>query len=34
MRKQIGGYHTLEEIKDSHLINEEDFEKLLPYLSL
>lgn len=34
IRKQIGGYHSLEEIKDSHLINEDDFEKLLPYLSL
>lgn len=34
MRKQIGGYTCLEQIKESHLINQEIFNKIVPYLSL
>ena len=34
MRMQKNGFKDLNEIKQSHLINEETFEKLLPYLSL
>lgn len=34
MRMQRGGFKELEEILDSKLINEEEFERLLPYLSL
>ena len=34
MRFQKNGFRSLNELKESHLINEETFEKLLPYLSL
>jgi DNA uptake protein ComE-like DNA-binding protein len=34
MRFQKNGFRSLHELKQSHLINEETFEKLLPYLSL
>jgi len=34
MRKQLGGYRSLEELLDSHLINPETFDKILPYVSL
>lgn len=34
MRKQLGGFQSLKELLDSHLINAETFEKILPYVSL
>ena len=34
MRQQLGGYRNLEELLDSHLINLETFDKILPYVSL
>lgn len=34
MRLQKNGYKSINEIKESHLINEETYDKLLPYLSL
>jgi DNA uptake protein ComE-like DNA-binding protein len=34
MRFQKNGFRSLNELKESHLINEETFDKLLPYLSL
>lgn len=34
MRKQLGGFQSLKELLDSHLINTETFEKILPYVSL
>lgn len=34
MRKQLGGFHAITELLDSHLINAETFEKILPYVSL
>lgn len=34
MRKQLGGFQSLRELLDSHLINTETFEKILPYVSL
>ncbi|MFM7386981.1 MAG: helix-hairpin-helix domain-containing protein, partial [Bacteroidota bacterium] len=34
MRKQRGGFLSLKELLDSHLINPETFEKILPYVSL
>jgi len=34
MRKQLGGFQSLKELLDSHLINPESFEKILPYVSL
>lgn len=34
MRIQLGGFQSLNELRKSHLINEEDFEKLEPYVSL
>jgi DNA uptake protein ComE-like DNA-binding protein len=34
MRKQLGGFHAITELLDSHLINTETFEKILPYVSL
>lgn len=34
MRKQLGGFRELQELLDSHLINIETFEKVLPYVSL
>lgn len=34
MRKQLGGFHAITELLDSHLINSETFEKILPYVSL
>jgi competence protein ComEA len=34
IRKQIGGYQTVKEILKSHLIRQEDFVKLEPYVSL
>jgi len=34
MRIQLGGFQSLNELRKSHLINAEDFEKLEPYVSL
>lgn len=34
IRKQLGGYQNIKEILKSHLINDEDFVKLEPYVSL
>lgn len=34
MRIQLGGFQSLHELRKSHLINAEDFEKLEPYVSL
>ncbi|MFM7724687.1 MAG: ComEA family DNA-binding protein [Bacteroidota bacterium] len=34
MRKQLSGFQSLKELLDSHLINPESFEKMLPYVSL
>jgi DNA uptake protein ComE-like DNA-binding protein len=34
MRIQKGGFHDLQELLDSHLINAEIFDKILPYVSL
>ena len=34
MRMQKNGFKNINEIKQSHLIDEETYEKLLPYLSL
>ena len=34
IRIQLGGYQSLFELRKSHLINAEDFEKLEPYVSL
>jgi DNA uptake protein ComE-like DNA-binding protein len=34
IRIQLGGYQSLNELRKSHLINAEDFEKLEPYVSL
>lgn len=34
IRIQLGGYQSLYELRKSHLINAEDFEKLEPYVSL
>ena len=34
MRIQKNGFKNINEIKQSHLIDEETYEKLLPYLSL
>lgn len=34
MRVQLGGFQSLNELRKSHLINAEDFEKLEPYVSL
>lgn len=34
MRMQKDGYNELQEILESKLINEEEFQRLLPYLSL
>ena len=34
MRDQRGGFNSLNDIKESVLIDEETFEKLLPYLTL
>lgn len=34
MRKQLGGFQSLKELLDSHLIINETFEKILPYVSL
>ena len=34
MRIQLGGFQSIQELRKSHLINAEDFEKLEPYVSL
>lgn len=34
MRIQLGGFQSVNELRKSHLINTEDFEKLEPYVSL
>jgi DNA uptake protein ComE-like DNA-binding protein len=34
MREQRGRFNSIDEIKESVLIDEETFEKLLPYLTL
>ncbi|MFM7595217.1 MAG: ComEA family DNA-binding protein [Flavobacteriales bacterium] len=34
IRLQLGGYQSIQELRKSHLINAEDFEKLEPYVSL
>ncbi len=34
IRSQLGGFKSIKELRKSHLINTEDFEKLEPYVSL
>jgi DNA uptake protein ComE-like DNA-binding protein len=34
MRIQLGGFQSIQELRKSHLISEEDFDKLEPYVSL
>jgi DNA uptake protein ComE-like DNA-binding protein len=34
MRQQLGSFNSIEQIKQSVLIDEQTFEKLKPYLSL
>ena len=34
MRTQMGGYHSIDELLNSHLINQDAFDKIEPYVSL